>query len=550
MHSLHVTNGLPIVAFHRILGGAMQSRNTAERTPRGPSASHRGIRLSGPAGAPLVAAMMLGVAGMAVGGASGTAAPTGAEDSATGGPTDTTGETVVDTPTEGTVDTVVDTTVAEPPAPALPVVPGLVGFGTTTPAGRGGAVLVVSTLADDGPGSLRDALRTAGPRIVVFEVAGTIELERPLIVTEPYLTLAGQSAPHPGITIAGSQVSIRTHDVLVQHVRVRPGDRRGGDPEGISLYQPGGAEVHDIVIDHTSISWAIDENANTWSATATEDGPHAGVHDVTFSNNLIAEALDDSTHPEGRHSNGMLVGDGSERIAVLRNVFVHNADRNPDMTGGTSTLVVNNIVHGWDPKREATHLGRAGGNPDEPTCASVVGNVYLRSGWMGPSAAAAIEIHRDLPPGSMLYASDNLAPNVELIRNESDQDPLVGAPPLWVEGLQVLPAATLLEPVLGGVGARPAGRDSVDQRLLADVWSGTGAVIDSQDDVGGWPLLDTPTRTLAIPDDPHGDADADGYTNIEEWLHELAALVETGSPDPLPPLVGTTLPVADDPRCS
>ena len=284
---------------------------------------------------------------------------------------------------------------------------------------------------------------------------------------------------------------------------MRAGDIHGGDPEGISIYQPGGLEVHDIVVDHTSTSWAIDENTNTWSATAGEPGPHAGVHDVTFSNNLIGEALDDSTHPKGPHSKGMLVGDGSERVAVLRNVFVHNADRNPEMTGGTSAVVVNNVVYGWDPTQEATHFGRAGTVADEPTCASVVANAYLRSGSMGTGPAAAVEIHPDLPLGSMLFvAGQPFAPGIESVRNLASFDPLVPAPPVWVEGLEVLPAAAVLEPLLGGAGARPNGRDPVDRRLVDDVWAGTGSIIDSQDDVGGWPVLEPVTRPLELPAEP------------------------------------------------
>ncbi len=434
-------------------------------------------------------------------------------------------------------------------APVIPVVPGLAGYGVSTPAGRGGAILRVTTLADRGPGSLRAALTTAGPRIIVFEVGGTINLDGPLIVKEPFFTLAGQTAPDPGITIRGYHLSIRTHDGLIQHIRVRSGDIHGGDPEGISIYQPGGAEVHDIVVDHTSTSWAIDENTNTWSATAADPGPHAGVHDVTYSNNLIGEALDDSTHPKGPHSKGMLIGDGSERIAVVRNVFVDNADRNPEMTGGTTAVVVNNLIYGWDPKQEATHFGRAGTVRAEPTCASVVGNSYMRNQSMGNRPAAAVEVHRDLPPRSMLFISGNLSPGIEPIRNESPLDPFVPSPPIWVEGLQVFSAAEIFEPLLTGAGARPAARDAVDLRLVSDVHAGTGSIIDSQKQVGGWPVLEPAARLLVLPADPNGDADLDGYTNVEEWLHTFASIVETGAAPPLPPLVGTTFAVNDDPRC-
>lgn len=438
----------------------------------------------------------------------------------------------------------------EPPPASPPVIPGLIGFGTDTPAGRGGQILVVNSLADAGPGTLRAAIETPGARIIVFEVGGTIQLESPLIAREPFFTLAGQTAPDPGITLASYHFSIRTHDVLVQHIRVRAGDVNGGDPEGISIYQPGGLEVHSVVIDHTSTSWAIDENTNTWSATAGDDGPHAGVHDVTFSNNLIAEALDDSTHDKGPHSKGMLVGDGSERIAVLRNVFVNNADRNPEMTGGTSAVVANNLIYGWDPRQQATHFGRAGTVAAEPTCASVVANVYLRSALMRSTPASAVEIHRDLPPGSRIFLAGNLSPTIIPLQNDAPFDPLVEMPPVWPINLAVVPAFSLTEPLLGSVGARPAARDAVDLRVIADVYAGTGRIIDSQDQVGGWPVLESTERRLDLPADPHADDDLDGYTNVEEWLQEYSNLVQGSSVSITSSAGATTLPSYLDPQCS
>ncbi len=473
----------------------------------------------------------------------------------------------VDSSSEGVPDTSVDTSVGadgtpidpptestdpEPDAPALPVVPGLAGWGVDTPAGRGGEIIAVTNLDDDGPGSLRAALAAEGPRIIVFEVGGTIQLQSRLVVLEPFVTLAGQTAPDPGITLAGYHLSIRTHDVLVQHIRVRPGDINGGDPEGISIYQPGGHSVHHVVIDHTSTSWAIDENTNTWSATAADPGPDAGVHDVTFSNNVIAEALNFSTHPKGDHSKGMLIGDGSERVTVVRNVFANNADRSPEMTGGTSTAVVNNVIYGWDPKQEATHFGRAGSVADEPTCSSVVGNVYLRSALMRQFEAAAIEIHRELPPGSKIYLASNISPSLIAVRNESPLDPFVSSPPMWPAGLVAAPGWIITETVLGSAGARPASRDAVDTRVIADVYAGTGRIIDTQAQVGGWPESPETHRPLELPDDPHGDDDDDGYTNVEEWLHDWASLVETGRRvvaegwfDPLPMASETAPGVAE-----
>jgi hypothetical protein len=178
----------------------------------------------------------------------------------------------------------------------------------STEGGLGGRILRVTNLNADGPGSLREALGTQGPRIVVFEVGGVIDLgESTLVIEEPFVTLAGQTAPSPGITLIRGSIRITTHDVLVQHIRVRPGDaghprRSGWEPDGISTY---GAEAYNIVVDHCSITWAVDENL---SASGPQHEGRAGTsHAVTFSNNIVAEALDDASHAEGRHSKGTLI---------------------------------------------------------------------------------------------------------------------------------------------------------------------------------------------------------------------------------------------------
>ncbi|MEK7753976.1 MAG: right-handed parallel beta-helix repeat-containing protein, partial [Acidobacteriota bacterium] len=136
------------------------------------------------------------------------------------------------------------------------------GFGVDTPAGRGGKILRVTNLNSEGPGSLREAIETKGPRIVVFEVGGVIDLNRKtLTIGEPFLTIAGQTAPSPGITIIRDGIKILTHDILIQHIRVRMGDagqpkKSGYDPETTTS----GPECYRIVVDHCSFSWAVDEN--------------------------------------------------------------------------------------------------------------------------------------------------------------------------------------------------------------------------------------------------------------------------------------------------
>ncbi len=140
--------------------------------------------------------------------------------------------------------------------------PGAMGAAATTPGGRGGQVIRVTTLAASGPGSFVEAVRQQGPRIVVFEVGGVIDLaETTLKITEPFLTIAGQTAPAPGVTLIRGGIDIATHDVVVRHIRVRPGD--GGRPrlsgnDNDPMSTVGGA--HDVIVDYCSLTWATDEN--------------------------------------------------------------------------------------------------------------------------------------------------------------------------------------------------------------------------------------------------------------------------------------------------
>lgn len=407
-----------------------------------------------------------------------------------------------------------------PPAGSLPVIPGAVGFGMDTQAGRGGAVLRVTSLGDNPsspqPGTLRHALQEEGPRVVVFEVSGTIDLLDQLRIRDPYLTVAGQTAPSPGITLRGDHLSVRTHDVLIQHIRVRTGDLGGGAPDAVQVESFSPDDVYNVVIDHSSFSWAGDENTSTWA--------HAGarIHDVTFRNLIISEALDASDH-----SKGMLIGDGNERIAVIGNVFAHNADRNPEWKGGATGVVVNNLIYNWDPSQEATHLGWEEHLPGAPTLLSVVGNAYLRGPDMPLSAsAAAVEVYRLAPSNSLLYMNDNVHPDITLFENDASFDPRVSTPPVWVDGLVAQAGSTVENWLLDRAGSRPADRDAVDQRVINEVRTRSGRIIDSQAEVGGWPSLAMNLRTLTLPANPSGDDDGDGYTNLEEWLHSMADQVE------------------------
>jgi 2-dehydro-3-deoxygluconokinase len=187
----------------------------------------------------------------------------------------------------------------------------------------GARVIVVSSLKSDGEGSLRAALREPGPRLVVFEVGGVIDLGGvSLNVVEPMLFIAGESAPAPGITLIRGGLVIETHHVVVRHIAIRPGDGRvrtdrPWEPDGITIVRDKGP-VHDVLIENCSATWAVDENASISGPRdiRPSDGPEATAHRVVFRNNLIAEALLNSTHAKGAHSMGLLVHDGIREVVL------------------------------------------------------------------------------------------------------------------------------------------------------------------------------------------------------------------------------------------
>ncbi len=444
----------------------------------------------------------------------------------------------------------------------IPIIPGGVGFGIYTPAGsgpdrQGGGILHVTSLADSGRGTLREAVEKKGPRIIVFDVSGYIQLKSPLKVTEPYLTIAGQTAPPPGVSLKGAGIDITTHDVLVQHIRVRVGDDPDGpNPEsrdGIAIFDlPDEDDVYNVVIDHVSASWSVDENFNTW---------YDGVHDVTISNCIISEGLSHSIHPSGPNSKGFLVGHGTHNLLVVGNLFAHNDQRNMLVFGNTSTIFANNVIYNWfgaGPYGGASEYGNFKGLLKT----SIVGNVYIRGLTTRPgSGSIPIVIWSAIARGSRIYLQDNAAietsddpwalVKVELTPDiKQEMSPAMAhipkwehppteeevveevrarTPPVWIPGFKPMPSKEVRPVVLSNAGARPKDRDRVDVRIVNDVQNGTGKIIDSQNDVGGWPPLAKNVRgvggvpKLAIPSN---EIRPSGYTAIEEWLHEMARDLE------------------------
>ncbi|MET0337329.1 MAG: pectate lyase [Caulobacter sp.] len=374
------------------------------------------------------------------------------------------------------------------------------GF-TRTRGGAGGQALVVTTLANDGPGSLRQALKVKGPRVITFAVGGVIDLGRKsLNLHEPFVTIDGESAPSPGVTLIRGDLAINSHDVIVRHIRVRAGrdgapDKSGYEVDGISL-----RSAHDVIIDHCSVSWATDENLSA-SGPRFEGGEDVAKwrqgtsSRITFSNNIVSEGLSHASHAKGEHSKGSLIHDNATGILIVGNLYAHNLERNQLFKGGVHAVSVNNLI--YDPGTRNMHY--ALNAPEWEGHAWQVGKLAL----VGNITKGGASTRSDLPflivegQGDLeLYASDNISRHAD----GRPMEPLRVLPttplpkvtslskaPFWPSGLVAMPASKVEAHVLANAGARPADRDEVDLRVIAQVQEGTGRVIDDEAQVGGYP---------------------------------------------------------------
>jgi hypothetical protein len=385
------------------------------------------------------------------------------------------------------------------------VFPGAVGWAAETRGGQGGSIVRVTNLDADGPGSFKAALERKGPRIIVFEVGGVIDLKRTtLTIDQPFLTIAGQTAPSPGITIIRGGIDIKTNDVIMRHIRIQTGvdgqaQRSGWEADAVST-----VGARNVIVDHCSLIWAIDENLSAsgprFTGNTVEEWRRGTSHNITFSYNLLAEGLRYASHPKGEHSKGSLIHDNATGILIYRNLYAHNQERNPLLKGGVHAAVVNNFI--YNPGRRAIHYNLLavewGEQPYQLGELSAVGNV-LRT---GPSTRPEISFLAIGGAGDLRYhGRDNIA---------TDQDgkplPMLGRytagpvriietdrPQVWPRGLDVLPANQVEKHVLAWAGARPWDRDHHDIRITFDVAEGRGEIIDDEKQVGGFQKV-TPTR--------------------------------------------------------
>lgn len=420
---------------------------------------------------------------------------------------------------------------------AIKAFPGAYGWGAQSIGGRGGTVIEVTNLDNTGAGSLRNAIKASGHRIVVFRVSGLITLTSNITIKNPYLTVAGQTAPGGGIHIKGAKLVAISHNLIFRYLRWR-----GEANSGISI-QPGvGNEAHDIIIDHSSFSWGESDNIDIWKEANT------GIPDIcniTVQNCIIAE-------PEPSHPTGMLIGaqnkgydaiDEIHHISIHHNLFIHNSYRNPRISAKHSE-VINNVVYNWG--------DRIGGT--ERTSEVDWINNYFKAGPMSGSGKTYWLRHVSWPNGgnpvydnASLYFEGNIAPergfpfyytdNWAMLREYSNPgkgdiisldhrryNKLESAP----FPIKIQPTDDVYDSVLADVGANARldsngnwipNIDSVDSRLLADVIDGTGPA-DYHDITVPGTIGDIDAGTAYDDTDSDGIPDDwENYTNVEMFLN-------------------------------
>lgn len=363
-------------------------------------------------------------------------------------------------------------------------------------------VVKVTNLDDSGEGSLPWALDQNGPKVVVFEVGGEIDMggQTYLRSREPETYIAGQTAPSPGITINRGGIRVHGDKTIIRHIRVRVGDEIDDPGKARSFTYDDG--VADVILDHVSASWHLDQGV----------GVRDGVENSTIMNSLIAEGLCYSTHPEQPHCRGILISYDSKNVASLGNVYSHHERRHPYAQGGSEFVWVNNYIynHGY----RLAHLG-SGSKSDIPPVGSFVGNVYE----MGADSPELEEEPILIYSGTVYYEDNVSVPPGRPATGDSVT--LVDDPPLWPDGLSAISSDEVQTSLLETAGARPADRTDQDRRMIEDIENGEGSWVDSQEEVGGYPTLESTDRTLDVPD-----------TNLLDWLEQHARAVEDPNVDP------------------
>lgn len=447
-----------------------------------------------------------------------------------------------------------------PQAPSLQLAfPGAEGYGKYTVGGRGGAVFEVTNLNDSGEGSLRAAVEAAGPRIVVFRISGTISLSKALRITQPYITIAGQTAPGEGICIRDQPLIIETSQVIIRYLRVRTGGASGDDVDAVS-----GRFNKNIIVDHVSASWSVDETMSIYHGDS-----------ITVQWCMITESMYNSNHIKGAHGYGGILG--ANHSTYHHNLIAHHSSRNPRFASGSQfTDYRNNVVYNWG--FQSCYGGEAAQVGDPRFTFSTI-NMVANYYKPGPATKPGETTWRIVNPSTRNGAADvgkwyitgNVVEgNAQVTADNWNGGVQPQGGTTYITGLRLdkpwpampISQQTALEAfhaVLAAAGATLPSRDPVDTRIADEARNGyagyegltykqqhavhdpskKSGIIDSPADVGGWPELKTTPAPAdydhdGMPDewetshqlDPRNAADrnkvsADGYTMLETYLNSI-----------------------------
>jgi hypothetical protein len=439
--------------------------------------------------------------------------------------------------------------------------PGAEGYGKYTTGGRGGIVIKVTNLFDSGTGSLRDALTNSSykykKRTIVFSVSGTIELQSEIQVKyDSCITIAGQTAPGDGICIKNFPVSlISSKNIIIRYIRFRLGDKQTCDSDA------GDCELdaftikrcHHIILDHCSFSWSIDDVLDLTDTT--------GYATVQYC--ILSEPLNNSKHDKGEH--GYIAGlDGNSRgyngifggSTYHHNLMACAKSRTPRLdsyaginnTGCRDVIdMVNNVIYNW------SSYGAYGGEHADVNWQ----NNYYR---YGPNTGKKYQIFQT-DAECKIYVSGNYVYGYPAVTSDNSKGIYISGVVATAAQLDTIlitqdtvtsypihmeTALAAYSNVLANAGATLPFRDTVDKRIVSYVKNGTGAIIDSVAQVGGWPVLSSATAPIdtdfdGMPDeweiiaglnpsdasDRNGDVNANGYTDLEDYLNGVAIIATT-----------------------
>ncbi|AKQ45075.1 pectate lyase [Rufibacter radiotolerans] len=385
--------------------------------------------------------------------------------------------------------------------------PGAEGFGKFTTGGRGGQVVVVSNLNDNGPGSLREAIRKKGPRIIVFSVSGNILLESALDINNGDLTIAGQSAPGDGICIQNYPVSVKGDNVIIRYMRFRLGNKAAQQADALGANKG----ANNIIIDHCSMGWATDESASFYRN-----------QNFTLQWSIISESLNASVHAKGEHGYGGIWG--GRGASFHHNLMASHNSRTPRFSGSTTTpntpdeLVdfTNNVIYNWG--QNNIYGGEKGRY-------NMVNN-YYKAGAATPKSKTNRLVNPSQPYGKFYVAGNHIEGFPEISKDNwaggvqcDHPDSVKTTKAFAVTAVPAQEAKAAFEAVLNNAGASLK-RDAVDARVVAEVRSGKSTngkkqngIIDSQQEVGGWPVL----KSVPAPE----DKDQDGMPDAWELKQKL-----------------------------